>query len=309
MLGPQDFLLSPVYPFWVGAAGVVGIVLCALSALLRLAKRRTRLGRSAAGRLCHWACGCGYIDRIYILLMPQPYHNLHGFLLASPFVALALWPPNIIFTRDGWTRQGLLYTVTLLHVVLHALIISALSGLGPISRSEWGQRYLFTAYPGLVVLALVAAWNIWTEYRSVARLRGVASACVALGAVLALVGLFFSVRGYGVLYDERTQVKSWLTLSESLPDREPLVTDEWWLPLNLAADFYTRPIMLAEGNDKLVHWASDMRTEGVTQFGFMTDKPDIFTGPWSSQVRGLSRDGPPVEMNGMWMQKYTLATP
>ena len=90
--------------------------------------------------------------------------------------------------------------------------------------------------------------------------------------------------------------------------REPLVTDQWWLPLNLAADFYTRPIMLAEGNDELTHWASDMRTEGVTQFGFMTDKPDIFTGPWLSQVRGLRADGPPVQTNGIWLQKYTFGT-
>jgi hypothetical protein len=132
---------------------------------------------------------------------------------------------------------------------------------------------------------------------------------VALGAVLAMVGLFFSVRGYGVLYDERTQVKSWLTLSETLPDRIPIITNDWYLPLNLAADFYTRPIMLTESDDKLAQWASDMRAREVTQFGFMTDKPDVFTAPWLSRVPGLSTDGPPEEVRGIWMQKYRLATP
>ena len=63
-------------------------------------------------------------------------------------------------------------------------------------------------------------------------------------------------------------------------------------PLNLAADFYTRPIMLAEGDDELTHWASDMRTLGVTQFGFMTDKPAIFTSAWLAHVPGLSRRRP-----------------
>jgi len=307
LFGPKGFPSSPDYPWWVGALGVGGILLCGLAALLRLA-------RGAAGslgsRLGLFALGlaCVTIASGYILLMPQPYHNLHGFLLASPFVALALWPPDIIVTPDGLSRQGFLYVVTLPYIGLHALIISALSGLGPISTSEWGQRYLLAAYPGLVVLALLAGWRIWTDYRPLLSVRRPAAYALVFSAMLVLVGLLFTVRGYGALYDERAQVKSWLTLSESLPGREPIVTDEWWVPLNLAADFYTRPIMLAEGNDKLVHWASDMRTEGVMQFGFMTDKPDIFTGPWSSQVRGLSRDGPPVEMNGMWMQKYTFGS-
>lgn len=131
---------------------------------------------------------------------------------------------------------------------------------------------------------------------------------MALGAVLAIVGLFFSVRGYAVLYDERTQVKSWLTLSESLPDRIPIITNDWYLPLNLAADFYTRPIMLAESDDKLAQWASDMRTRGVTQFGFMTDKPDVFTGPWASRIPALSADGPPEEVRGIWLQRYRFGS-
>jgi hypothetical protein len=308
LFGPQSFPSSPIYPLWVGAVGLIGTLLCGVSALLRLA--RGRLG-SIRVRLTIFTIGLAGVTlaSAYILLMPQYYHNLHGFLLASPFVALALWPPTAITTRDGLTRQGFLYVVTLLHVGLHALVISSLSGLGPISRSEWGQRYLLAAYPALVVLALLAAWRIWTEYRPLLDLRRVAAFSLSFGTVLMLVGFFFTLRGYGALYDERTQVKSWLTLSESLPDHEPLVTDEWWLPLNLGADFYTRPIMLAVGDDKLTHWASDMRTLGVMQFGFMTDKPAIFTSAWLSHVPGLRADGPPAEVRGIWMQKYTFAGP
>ena len=229
LFGPQSFPSSPIYPLWVGAVGLIGTLLCGVAALLRLA--RGVLG-SIKVRLSIFAIGLAGVTltSAYILLMPQYYHNLHGFLLASPFVALALWPPTVITTREGLTRQGFLYVVTLLHVGLHALVISSLSGLGPISRSEWGQRYLLAAYPALVVLALLAAWRIWTEYRPLLDLRRVAAFSLSFGTVLMLVGFFFTLRGYGALYDERTQVKSWLTLSESLPDREPLVTDEWWLP-------------------------------------------------------------------------------
>lgn len=308
LMGPQSFPLSPVYPLWVGALGLLGTILCGLSALLRLVRGalgniRLRLGLLAAG-LASIA-----VAAIFILLMPQQYHNLHGFLLASPFVALALWPPKVILAPTGPTRQGLLYIVTLLHIGFHALIISALSGLGPISRHEWGQRYLLTAYPGLTVLALLAAWRLWTEYRPNVQLRRVPTLCLSLVTVLVLVGVSFSARGYGVLYTERTQVKSWLNLSETLSAREPLVTDAWWLPLNLAADFYTRPIMLAPGDDKLAQWATDMRGKGVTHFGFMTDKPAIFTGTWVSRVPGLSADGPPEQVRGIWLQLYKLDAP
>jgi hypothetical protein len=311
LFGPQGFESSPVYPLWVGVLGVAGTALCVLSALLRrvggaLGSLNVRLGVFGVG------LACVMVSTLYILVIPQSYHNLHGFLLASPFVALALWPPQVVFTRDGWTRHGLLYGVTLLHVGLHVLIISALSGLGPISRSEWGQRYLLAAYPGLVALALLAGWRIWTEYAARPKVeragtypeRSLATTCVLLSVGLGLVGLFFSVRGYTVLYDERTQVRSWLTLSESLPGRTPLITNDWFLPLNLAADFYTRPIMLAESDNKLAHWANDVRERGVTEFGFMTDKPESFAGAWVSRVPGLSADGSPVQVRGIWLQRY-----
>ncbi len=305
LIGPQSAPSSPVYPLWVAAFGLVGTALCGLAALLRLARGlfgalRIRLGVMSAG------LACVAIASTYILLIPQDYHNLHGFLIACPFVALALWPPKIAWTRDGLTRHGLLYVVTLLHIGLHALIISALSGLGPISRHEWGQRYLLAAYPGLIVLALLSAWRIWTECRPQLTLRRVSAACLVLAGLLALVGGLFSLRGYGVLYAERAQVKSWLTLSESLPAHEPLITDQWWLPLNLATDFYTRPIMLAATDDKLMRWANEMRASGVQRFSFMTDKPEVFTGTWASHVAGLSADGPPEEVQGIWVQSYRL---
>jgi hypothetical protein len=242
----------------------------------------------------------------YILLNPQYYRNLHGFLVASPFIALALWPPREMAGRIGLTRHGLLYVITLGHVALHTLVISALSGLGPISRHEWGQRYLFNAYPGLVVLALLTAWRLWDEFRPDVRVRGAASAVLMIGAALAVLGLVGSVRGYTVLYDERTQVRAWQDLARTLPGREPLVTDAWWLPLNLAADFYTRPMMLAVGDDRLAQWANQMRDHGVTGFGFMTDKPEVFGGAWEDKVPGLVADGPAEEVRGIWMQRYVL---
>ncbi len=307
LFGPQAFPLSPKFPAWEAAIGLVGVALCALAALGRLVRPQERV---VAWRLGALTLGLALIGAVTVpvLLSAQPYHNLHGFLLASPFVALALWP-----SRGGaeeakparLSPAGFLYTVVLLYVGLHTLIISALSGLGPFSNHEWGQRYLLPAYPALVVLALLAAWRVWTAYG--ARWRRLATTCLVVWAALALVGFGFSVRGYAVLRDERTQVVAWQGLASSLPDREPLLTDTWWLPLNLAADFYTRPIMLAEGDTRLAQWATEMKQKGVGAFGLMTANPTVFSGGWRGQAGSVVADGSPQEVRGMWLQRYRFA--
>jgi hypothetical protein len=304
LLGPQTFPSSPIYPLWVGVLGVGGVVACAVAALGKgLARTWAALGQGWQG----WLFAAGLVgvcvSCVFIGLMPQPYRNLHGFLVATPFIALAMWPPARVFTSDGITRQGMLYAVTLLWVVVHTIIISALSGLGPISRGEWGQRYLLSAYPALIVLGLLTVLRLRVEPQVTRRLKAVFTPLVA---VLAVTGLLFSLRGYAALYDERTQVRDWLALANTMPAREPLVTDEWWLPLNLAADFYTRPMMLAEGDDRLTRWVAQMRTHGVSTFGFMTDKPAIFASAWSASVPSLQPLGAPVEVRGMWLQRYQL---
>jgi hypothetical protein len=340
LFGPQDAgkaPLSPSFPVWAVMAGLLGVALCALPAVGRFIRERV------ATRWTMYALIAGLalilLPITATLLSTQPYYNLHGFLLASPFIALALipgwkaeglnWaqPKNRQKVGDGYIdvdvdvldeadsissnpkskiqnpKSQALYTLTLLYVGLHALIISALSGLGPISRHEWGQRYLLPAYPALAVLALLAGWRIWVEYAP--RLRSLAVACVVLGGLLAVVGVGFTIRGYVMLADERAQVMAWQSLARTLPAREPLLTDTWWLPLNLAADFYTRPIMLAEGNERIAEWAAQMRERQVAAFGLMSPDPAIFAGTWAKSV-DVSPDGPPHEARGMWLQRYVF---
>jgi hypothetical protein len=306
LLGPQSFPLSPTYPPAVELAGLAGTALCVLAAPgwpVRIALP-WRLAGMGAGLVLIAAA------TLPVLFSGQHYYNLHGFLLAGPFVALALWPPP---GEAGVARR--LYAVALLYVVLHAFIISILSGLGPASRHEWGQRYLLPAYPALVALALLAGWRIWNMRFRRGNERGggahsavppLATVVLAASFLLAGVGLGFSVRGYVALSAERRQVVEWQDLARSLPGREPLVTDIWWLPLNLAADFYSRPIMLAEGDARLARWAEAMRRRGVTGFGFMTDDPLKFEGAWSRQVGGLHAEGPPQYRHGMWLQRYEI---
>jgi hypothetical protein len=312
LYGPQTFPLSPMFSLWEEMAGLIGFGLCALAALSKV------LHAQLAWRMHALLVGLALIGLASVptLLSTQGYYNLHGFVLASPFVALALWPTQNETARPGLAPQTWLYTVALLYVGLHALIISSFSGLGPISRHEWGQRYLLPAYPALVVLSLLAACHIWSTHthqsqsasNSSSRITHHASrAIVVLWVILALAGVGFSVRGYIMLNDERTQVVAWQHLARTLPEREPLVTDVWWLPLNLAADFYTRPIMLAEGDSRLARWAEQMRERGVTHFGLMTTNPSIFTAPWTTRLSGLTAEGQPEQSRGIWLQRYSLS--
>jgi len=297
LLGPGDAPLAPRFPVWVEVVGLAGTALCALAAI----------GRWVSGsRLWSLVVMLAGLFLVALataatLLDPQPYYNLHGFLLASPFVALALWPVGGAGDKSGGFLQG----VALAYVGLHALVISALSGLGPISLHEWGQRYLLPAYPLLIVLALLAVWRI-AESEPRPGVRTVQRATMGLAVALVLVGVGFTARGYAVHAEERAQVMQWLALVETMPAREPLVTDVWWLPLNLAADFYARPIMLAEGDGRLTEWANRMRERGVTRFGFATNDQSGFEGDWTRQVPGLLADGPPLQAQGMWLQRYSL---
>ncbi len=300
--------LSPAMPLWAEITGLVGAGLCVMGALAGLIKGRAML----AWRLAAFALGLALIVLTTgaTLLSGTSYYNLHGFLLAAPFVALALWPVKATGAKQPHATilpAQLLYGVMLAYVALHALVISSFSGLGPISSHEWGQRYLLPAYPPLAALALLALWRIWAAYGlQDMRLRAYARVCVALGCATLLVALGFSVRGYAVLHEERAQVNAWQALAKELPGREPMVTDVWWLPLNLAADFYTRPMMLADSNDSLTAWAKQMQAKGVTSFGFMTNNPLIFSQSWQGQIAGLHADGPPQESQGMYLQRYTV---
>lgn len=301
LFGPEA-PLSPRMPVWAEVVGLAGIGLCVVAAVSRLVRGSDSLASWRIGLLTAGLALLA-VSTVSTLLSTQPYYNLHGFLLASPFVALAVWPPA--GERSG--SAALLYAITLLYVAVHALVISAFSGLGPISTHEWGQRYLLPAYPPLVVLGLLAVASIWARYGQDSRLRRVTLACLLVWGALAAIGAGFSVRGYAMLRDERAQVEAWLRLERSLPGREPLVTDMWWLPLNLAADFYTRPMTLAEGNVKLALLAQQMRSEGVGEFGLMTSNPAVFDGAWRNQAGGVEAEGQPQEMRGIWLQRFRFA--
>lgn len=306
LFGPQTFPSSPRFPLWTEIVGLFGLALFALPGLARL-RRSGKM--ESTWQLPSLAVGLVLVSlpSLFALLSGELYYNLHGFLLATPLVALALWPAGVEERQPahGLTPQRWLQAVTLLYVGLHALIISVLSGLGPISRHEWGQRYLLPAYPALVVLSLLALSSL-TRTDPHRREAAKRLLLVVVSSLVALLSVLLSLRGYGAMYAERTQVVAWQELADKLPAGEPVVTDTWWLPLNLAPVFYTRPIMLAENNERLAEWARQMQERGVTGFTMMTGDPAIFSAGWQTSVLGLRPESAPVQERGIWVQRWTI---
>lgn len=317
LFGPQTFPSSPRFPFWSEALGMLGLALCAIPAAIKLFRLRFQSRSLHTATLATGLCLVA-LPSLFALLSGEQYYNLHGFLLASPFVALALWPTGDKTAQPHEksrpvTPEGWLQAVTLLYIGIHALVISVLSGLGPISRHEWGQRYLLPAYPALVALSLLAISHILSGRRRDDRddkveMRRAWAISLGVAVALVLVGTLLSVRGYLAMQNERTQVVAWQNMARILPDREPLVTDIWWLTLNLAPDFYTRPIMLAEGDIRLREWATQMQAQGVTHFALMTNNPTTLSGAWLQASPNVHPEtAPPRQANGMWLQRYTIA--
>ena len=191
---------SPALPWLVPTATLAGCALLVGAALLPIARRALPTGLGLAAI----AAAAGTV-----LLDPQPYHNLHGLLLAAPVAACAALRPPGPLSPTHRRLAGL----TAAYCLLHLLIISALSGLGPISRYEWGQRYLLPAYPLLIALAVCngAAWcavgdqrseggrRLFRTQNSELRTRRHSAFRVVLPALLILIGAGFAVRGWGVL--------------------------------------------------------------------------------------------------------------
>ena len=184
-----------------------------------------------------------------VLLSGEDYGNLHGFLLAAPFVILAA-----LAARPGASRSLLmLAALCVLYIVGHVVVISALSGLGPISTYEWGQRYILPAYPLLIPLAVAALPEL------VLRSRRYLSPKLGLvcAALLALIGAGFLLRGWFVLDEGKREIASWQAIVAANHD-PALLTNDWALPLLLAPEFASHRWYLVSNPDRAQTWLAQI---------------------------------------------------
>jgi hypothetical protein len=313
-----DFLAGPDTPtspvvnpglvalLLIGTIVVMGGVL--LPGLNRLfASRAARRTGSVPTRPANWLLVAGLgilaLGALPVLLDPSPYSSLHGFVLATPLVAgaFAARPPS---GREA-EPVTVLGAFTGLYLVLHVLIISALSGIGPISRYEWGQRYLLPAYPLLIALVVVALARLAATARipNGQAVRTAARLALAAAAVLALIGAGFLARGWGALRDGKLEAQGWAAAVAAAPG--PVVlTDSWWLPLTLAPDFYTRPWFLAATPAAAAAWPAQARAAGLP--GFTTATTGATLTPALTGASPPAQPGPATSRGRVTIQPFTL---
>ena len=288
LAGPNEAGDAPVPPWAAGA-----IVLGTLGALL--GGRLRRDGRLFAGGLALTALGTAPA-----LLTPQTYGALHGFVLAAPLVLFAAAAPGR--ERDDAARP--LALIAGLYVLLHTLIISTLSGLGPISRYEWGQRYLLPAYPLLIALAVVALGRLWAAANAPGARAGAGRLTLALAGALALIGAGFLARGWVTMRADEARTVTWAAAVATAPG-PALITDRWWLPLLLAPDFYQRTWFLAADTTTAGAWPAAAARAGLRRFTVVTpggDLPATLAG-----AQPPPQPGPAQTVDGLTLQPFALA--
>ena len=138
---------------------------------------------------------------VSLILTGEPYRGLHGLFPVAPFVIL--WP---LALRDAWRRHDArvlaLGTATGAYLLLcfGALALTYIHKGQLDVGMQWGQRYLLTAYPMLVVLSLLALRALQRSSPSAWPRAAVAG----LFALLVAAGVGLEARGLRMLHGTRS---------------------------------------------------------------------------------------------------------
>jgi len=202
-----------------------------------------------------------------LLLTGEPYRALHGLFPVAPFAIL--WPFAL---RHTWRRRdpslAALGTATWVYMLFTfaALALTYIhKGLLDVGM-QWGQRYLLTAYPMLVILTLVALRDLWASSQP----GWPRTASVTLVALLIACAVGLEVRGVRMLYGTRGLMAQWDQAMRS--EGQPIVTTVWWI-VPAVADLFLTHDMFFTWQPGVAHWVEVARDRGVTSFTLAHTEP------------------------------------
>ncbi len=191
-----------------------------------------------------------------IALRYPDHRAVHGFLILCPLLLFAL--PALKEPRSE--RLAWLGWLGSLYLLLYAGIVLLLRWRGPNGGLEWGPRYALLIYPLLVPAALAGLRRLLASRRWPMRVL-----YCGLFLLLTLPGLLYQVRGLQVqLNDRQESLERLIALEQYCP--EDVVTDLWWLPLDMATVFGERRFFFLLSPDLLPRWAEGAAAGGVDTF-------------------------------------------
>ncbi|MCP4037100.1 MAG: hypothetical protein GY733_09210 [bacterium] len=157
----------------------------------------------------------------------------NGLFAVSPVLILAFLGAEEGVESSVVRARRTLLGIALVFVGIYTLFIPEVNSRG----IHWGNRFFLCVYPLLAVLAVGTAITWWERFASL-RL-GV----VVLAAALVLTtGLQFY--GLALLHDRKAFVAE-LNQQVRTSNAEIVVTDIWFIPVDLAGVFFEKPIFLA----------------------------------------------------------------
>jgi hypothetical protein len=168
-------------------------------------------------------------------------------------VALALLRCRESAEEDSSRRcLDWLHKVALGFAVLFALTAPEIASTG----IHWGNRHLLVIYP---LLAVLAAANLRTWRRSGATSGRWLAAPLALAVALSFAMQVDSIR----LMRTKKQFSAQLRRELARHAEPVIVTDVWWAPQELFAEFYRRPIFFVQSGGQMADLAARLRARGV----------------------------------------------
>ena len=200
---------------------------------------------------------------VYLIVRPQAYVSLHGFLPIAPVIVLAPYVVAPVWRQRRHVQVALVvaaaaYAVLAFTAVLVFVVHS--DGVMP-TGLEWGNRYLFALYPVGTILALGALH----EYRRSTRPPLLKRAVTLAAAGLLACGLLLQVRGVWTLVETRRLVTAW---QSALRDEPPVMTNVWWLPAAMAPLFISHEMHCVRRVRDLGAWLPVALEHGVDTFTF-----------------------------------------
>ena len=174
------------------------MLLALLAPLIR--SRRARAAAIVAALAMMLPCS------VSLIITGEPYRGLHGLYPVAPFVIL--WP---LALRGAWRRHDARVLALGTATGAYLLLCFGALALTYINRGQldvgmqWGQRYLLTAYPMMVVLSLLALRAL---LRSLPR-AWPRTVVAGLFALLVAAGIGLEARGLRMLHGTRSILATW----------------------------------------------------------------------------------------------------
>ncbi len=195
-----------------------------------------------------------------------------GLLGISPFVLFAFYDVPQTFAQSDRAGRFVALIAWLYAAVYLFLIVFSAGGQGFAfmlgGNANWGLRYALTVYPLLAVVALGRIDKVPGAFGSVSHLPKL-SPLVVCFLMLALLGVVFQLEGLRAVYLDKTSSAIFNAALKDIPE-EHIVTDQWWVALETATQFYDKKMfLLSDEPHSLERWVALAGEKGVDDFAYV----------------------------------------